>query len=146
MGPCPRHDIVTVFPPLSSGLRPPAERVSRHILPARSSSLPQVFSVGHRGQTKPRHDLHIANETEHWAMLNHRLVRPVDQSCQAWLVHCQRCTCQGGRKGKTPHPVPIQILSQRLEPLSPPAPESIMAGGTQGCTCQQESSKCDSLL
>lgn len=143
MGPCPRHDIGTAFPPLTPGLRPRAERVSRHSLPAKSSSLPQVFSVGRQGQTKPRHDLYIANKTEHWAMLNHQLVQPLDQSCQVWFMHCQSCTCQGGIRGKTPHSIPIDILAQRLEPLSP---ESTAAGGTQGCTCHQESSKCDSLL
>lgn len=98
MEPCPRCDIVTVFLPLPPGLRPPAERVSIPSLPARSSSLPQVSSIGHWGQT--RHGLHIANKTEHWAMLNHRLVWPLDQSCQVWLRHCQSCTCQGGRRGR----------------------------------------------
>ena len=146
MGPCPRHDIVTAFPPLLPGLKPPAESVSRHRLPARSSSLPQVFSVGHWGQTQGRHDLHIANKPEHWTMLNHRLVWPLDQSCQVWLRQCQSCTCQAVRRGETPHPVRMHILAQSLEPLSPPAPESTAAGGTKGCACQLESSKYDSLL
>lgn len=138
-GPSPSYDIATVLcPPLLP--RTGATSGKGMQTPSRSFSLLLERSVGFWGQTQPRPDLHIARAP---GVLT--LASPATEPGQPRVAHAVPVRhLPGSEKGKEGSPCSWHVLAHSLGPLSSPATELTAAGGTQGCSCQLEWSKCDS--